>query len=72
MIREAKKIAKLGLKAVSLTKGMAEREVKYLIKKGVLPKKDGIALLVKILAEAKKQSSKLEKDMKKLAKKILK
>ena len=71
MIKEAKKIAKLGIKAVSITKGIAEREIKYLMKTGVLPKKDGFALLLKIMKEAEKQSKGIEKTLRKLAKRVL-
>lgn len=56
-----KKSFLLGLGAVSLTKKKAEKLMEGLVKKGVISRKDGDGLIMKMLAEANREGKRVEK-----------
>ena len=58
MKKTMKRIAKLGVKAASIVKGEVKKELNMLAKKGVISKKQIIALEKKIVAEGKTEARK--------------
>lgn len=51
----------IGLGIASLTKRRAEKSIKKLVKKGLITKKDGDGLIIKMLVEANKERKRIEK-----------